>query len=384
VETLKEFRNILLGHQVVVHTDHKNLTCKNFNTERVMRWRLILEEFGPDLHYIKGERNIVADALSRLGMVKDPITESMPVQQVSELYAVDENEALFPKDYPLSYAEIRHRQERDIALQEAITAPNSPYRTQTFYMGKDNKGAPVEFELITKDNRIVLPRALREKAMEWYHTTLIHPGISRTYATMAQHYTWTGMKAAVERFCKRCPTCQLYKNKKENYGHLPPKEAEVLPWEQVCIDLVGPYTIGNKANSDERTLHCLTMIDPATGWFEIEQIPSKRADEVMSVFENTWLGRYPRPIQVVMDRGTEFQAEVANSLVNDYGITRKLITTRNPQANAMVERAHQTIHNMVAILNLQDKNHEDPYHSWNGLLNAVRFAMKATVCWKTV
>ena len=36
VETLKEFRNILLGHQIVVYTDHKNLMCKNFNTERVM------------------------------------------------------------------------------------------------------------------------------------------------------------------------------------------------------------------------------------------------------------------------------------------------------------------------------------------------------------
>ncbi|NJO52629.1 MAG: hypothetical protein HC840_28105, partial [Leptolyngbyaceae cyanobacterium RM2_2_4] len=35
VETLKEFRNILLGHKIIVHTDHKNLTCKNFNTERV-------------------------------------------------------------------------------------------------------------------------------------------------------------------------------------------------------------------------------------------------------------------------------------------------------------------------------------------------------------
>ena len=37
IETIKEFRNILLGHKVIVHTDHKNLTCKNFNTERVMR-----------------------------------------------------------------------------------------------------------------------------------------------------------------------------------------------------------------------------------------------------------------------------------------------------------------------------------------------------------
>ena len=60
VETLKEFRNILLGQQITVYTDHKNLTYKNFNTKRVIRWRLVLEEFGPELIYLKGERNIVA------------------------------------------------------------------------------------------------------------------------------------------------------------------------------------------------------------------------------------------------------------------------------------------------------------------------------------
>ncbi len=53
VETLKEFRNILLGHVIRVFADHKNLTFKNFNTERVMRWRLILEEFGPELNYVR-------------------------------------------------------------------------------------------------------------------------------------------------------------------------------------------------------------------------------------------------------------------------------------------------------------------------------------------
>ena len=56
VVTLKEFCNILLGHQITVYTDHKNLTHQFFNTERVMRWRLILEEFGPELKYIKGEK----------------------------------------------------------------------------------------------------------------------------------------------------------------------------------------------------------------------------------------------------------------------------------------------------------------------------------------
>ena len=38
VETLKAYRNILLGHKIVVHTDHKNLVYKIFNTECVMRW----------------------------------------------------------------------------------------------------------------------------------------------------------------------------------------------------------------------------------------------------------------------------------------------------------------------------------------------------------
>ena len=52
VATLKEFRNILSGHQITVYTDHKNLTYNFFNTERVMRWRLILEEFGPELRVL--------------------------------------------------------------------------------------------------------------------------------------------------------------------------------------------------------------------------------------------------------------------------------------------------------------------------------------------
>ena len=68
VETLKEFRNILLGQQLTIYTDHKNLTHKTFNTNRVMRWQLLLEVYKPTLHYIKGERKVVADAFSRLDL----------------------------------------------------------------------------------------------------------------------------------------------------------------------------------------------------------------------------------------------------------------------------------------------------------------------------
>ena len=50
--TLKEFKNILLGQQIKAYTDHKNLTYKTYNREIVMRWRLILEEYNPELIYI--------------------------------------------------------------------------------------------------------------------------------------------------------------------------------------------------------------------------------------------------------------------------------------------------------------------------------------------
>ena len=52
-------------HKLIIYTDNKKLTCKNFNTDRVLIWRQIIEEHGPDIKYIKSDKNTVADALSR-------------------------------------------------------------------------------------------------------------------------------------------------------------------------------------------------------------------------------------------------------------------------------------------------------------------------------
>jgi len=65
VEALKESRNTLLGQQIEVFTDHhKNPVHKHFNTERVMQWQLLLEQFGPELTHAKGANNVVAGAIS--------------------------------------------------------------------------------------------------------------------------------------------------------------------------------------------------------------------------------------------------------------------------------------------------------------------------------
>jgi hypothetical protein len=71
IETLKKFWNILFGQQIVVHTDHQKLTHKNFNTECIMWWHLITDEFGPTMECIKGPKNIVADTLSHIKITSD-------------------------------------------------------------------------------------------------------------------------------------------------------------------------------------------------------------------------------------------------------------------------------------------------------------------------
>merc|ERR1711923_259616 len=71
VMTLKEFRSMLLGTDITIFTDHKNLTFDTFSTQRVMRWRLYVEEYAPKLEYIKGKLNVLADAFSRLPKFED-------------------------------------------------------------------------------------------------------------------------------------------------------------------------------------------------------------------------------------------------------------------------------------------------------------------------
>ena len=132
VETLKEFRTILLGHKIKVYTDHKNLTFTQFNTERVLRWRMVLEEYGPELVYIKGPDNVVADALSRLDLLLEPPEAESNRTVDSKDSALNNylniNREELPGDaYPLRTSLISTEQKRDRELQAAISKPQSKY-----------------------------------------------------------------------------------------------------------------------------------------------------------------------------------------------------------------------------------------------------------------
>ena len=59
---------MLWGQSIKVYTDHKTLTTEalGLTSDRVYRWRLLLEEYAPKIVYNKGICNMVADAISQL------------------------------------------------------------------------------------------------------------------------------------------------------------------------------------------------------------------------------------------------------------------------------------------------------------------------------
>ena len=371
VETLKEFRNILLGQRIKVYTDHKNLTYTNFNTERVMRWQLIIEEYSPELIYLKGQTNIVADALSRLELATPEISnEDMhDMQYLADNFGLEDDD--LPEDvYPLQYKLIAKHQNQQKELFIKLNKQQDGYHLKSFCGGGKKRN------LICRNEKIIIPKTLQRRVVTWYHDILCHSGETRTEQTLKQQFWWPNLRNDVHDVCSKCDTCQRTKRTTKKYGLLPPKEAEADPWEVLCVDLIGPYTIKRRGKKN-LVLWCVTMIDPATGWFEMREIPNKEAFTVANLVEQTWFTRYPWPNQIIFDRGKEFMGEFARMVEKDYGIKRKPTTTRNPQANSVIERIHQTIGNIIRSFQIGqiEIDEQDP---WSGVLAATMFATRAT------
>ena len=118
--------------------------------------------------------------------------------------------------------------------------------------------------------------------------------------------------------------------------------AAEIPWNKICVDIIGPYVIRCKGKKENLDLKAVTMFDPVTGWFEVVRYEDKTAITIANLLETAWLCRYPRTIEITYDQGKEFNGnEFRKSLIEDeYGIAAKPSTSGNPISNAILERIH--------------------------------------------
>ncbi len=198
VETLKEFKGMLWGQNIKVYTDHKNLKrdALGLTSDRVYRWRLLLEEYAPETIYIKGIHNTVADAIlqleydpklnktndythAMLGVEPEQLSvqrwksfeqhwrsyngASTPMQthcfHMNEVFANCSDE---DKIYPLTTEEIAEAQRADASLKHLFK------QNAVIDQGLEIK-LNENMTCVCKDGWLVIPKPLQVHAVKWYH-----------------------------------------------------------------------------------------------------------------------------------------------------------------------------------------------------------------------
>ena len=95
------------------------------------------------------------------------------------------------------------------------------------------------------------------------------------------------------------------------------------------------------------------------------QIPNKTAAELVDITEKTWFIRNPLPQKIVLDCGTKYMPKFSKMCQNDHGLNRKTITNRNHNSNAIIERIHQIIGNIIRKFDVSNIVKNNP---WSGIL----------------
>ncbi len=183
---------------------------------------------------------------------------------------------------------------------------------------------------------------------------------------------WKGIRTTIRRYAKSCRSCQVNKRHSLGYAHVPPKLVITTPWRALCVDLVGHYPLKGKDGSSIDFM-CLTMIDSATSWFEIVELPTvrvmvpkggegkkatcldytkdaeifdKTSAQISNLVYKCWFSRYPHCCYMIYDNGSEFKLHF-RALCKTYGIKHKPTSIMNPQANAILECIHAVFTNML-------------------------------------
>jgi hypothetical protein len=213
VETLKEFKGMLWGQDIKVYTDHKNLTrdALGLTSDRGYRWRLLLEEYAPEIACIKGVHNTVVDAILQLeydpqlnktnenthgmlGVEPEELStqrwklfahhwrsyneDSTPTQAqcfyMNEVFANCSDE---DKIYPLTTVEIAAAQRVDASLKHLFK------HNAVIEQGLEIKLIE-NMTCVCKDGWLVIPKPLQVHAVKWYHHYLQQSGHIHLKGTM--------------------------------------------------------------------------------------------------------------------------------------------------------------------------------------------------------
>jgi Aspartyl protease len=123
------------------------------SSDRVLRWLLLLEEYGVTFEYPPGKKSVVADALSCLDIDE---LKNTPEEVLTLLSGSEHSNINFPMYTALIFSEqLKVPGLRDMGLSQ-------PYYSMQHIEG---------YDLVCYKDKIYIPQSLRQKVLSWYHDT---------------------------------------------------------------------------------------------------------------------------------------------------------------------------------------------------------------------
>jgi transposase InsO family protein len=224
-------------------------------------------------------------------------------------------------------------------------------------------------EGLTTKWQVVLPESMHRECMEVAHQgrTGGHLGPDRTAKQVQRRAYWVAWGKDVKAFVRACSQCACYSRAeapRQGYMQAAPVGE---PWERVAIDITGPHPASKTGNR-----YILTVLDHFSKWTEAFPIRNHEAVTVAKILADQVFARFGIPLQLLSDRGQEFESSLMKELCAALGIEKLRTTAYKPSTNGALERFHRTLNSMLA--KVVDDNQRD----WDDHLQSVMAAYRAS------
>ncbi|XP_062714940.1 uncharacterized protein K02A2.6-like [Aedes albopictus] len=322
---------------------------------RAESWALRLQPYNFEVCSIPGETN-VADALSRL-VKQSQATESFDDK-------ADEKHLLYYIDtgaMEICWNEIELFSEDDQELTRVRSAIEADqWETGLRKYESEAKELTVMGSMVFKGDKVVLPEALRTKAIKSAHQG--HMGIGSTKRILRQHFWWPGISTAAEAYIKNCETCLLLSKKNPPL----PLTSRVLPngpWEVLQID----FFTDNQFGFGE----FLVVVDTYSRYLHVLEMRHIDADSTIDAL-NKIFAVWGYPLVLQSDNGPPFQSDRFVETWENRGVKIRKSIPLSPQSNGAVERQNEGIKKALAASRLDNTNWKIALNNYVHMHNKIR------------
>ncbi|GFV36535.1 transposon Tf2-9 polyprotein [Trichonephila clavipes] len=355
---LNFFRPFLLGRKFKVFTDHKPLAgfLSNKNpSSKILRWKLALEEFNYDIHYIRGSLNSVADHLSRY---INNITIALPDSK--DLINMQREDSVLSTI-------IQKIDQNDVSPQISNYFING--EGLLCHLSKRPSRSP---RSNTTRKQVCIPHCLKAKILESVHSEYGgHLKFFKTYHRLSENFFWHNMYKDTKNFVRSCTICLSRKNAFK----IPPAPHQLVeqstePGETCHMDIFGPLKTTLKGNS-----YVLSMIDAFTKYIHIVPLPDTRSSTISKAFFDNYIVHRGCPHKLVVDNATYFKSSEFVEFCRVMGIQKRHISSYSAHVNGRVEKPNQSLANILASIsqNTNDWDEQLP-HTMLALNSAIHEA----------